>query len=227
MISGLVAFDMDGTLLDGRVIYSVGIKFGFLNKIEEIIKSPIFPYERSLRIAGLLKGLPVQEIIEVVEAIPIMKGAAETIKYLKNRNFVIGIVSDSYTLATGLVARKLGMDFHIANSLEVRDGVITGVLRMPMGWEKIGCYCRQSVCKRYHLTRLAKKYKLDLSDTIAIGDSTGDICMLESAGMGILFNPKENYLQENVDHVVLNKDLRLILNYLEDFYKSLKEKGLS
>lgn len=217
MISGLVAFDMDGTLLDGRVIYNIGSKFGLLDKVEEIIKSPMVPYERSLRVARLLKGLSAQEIMEIVEAIPIMEGAAETIKRLKDRNFKVGIISDSYTLATRIVARKLGMDFHVANSLEIRDGVITGFLRMAMGWEKIGCYCKQSVCKRYHLIYLAKKYGLNLSSTAAIGDSAGDLCMLESAGIGILFNPKENYIQENVDHVVLGKDLRLVLNYLESF----------
>ncbi|MEM1515402.1 MAG: HAD-IB family phosphatase [Candidatus Bathyarchaeia archaeon] len=217
MVLGLIAFDMDGTLLDGKVIYNVGSKIGLLHKIEKIVKSPIVPYEKSLRIARLLKGLSAHKIIEIVEAIPTMEGAVETVKRLKDRNFRVGIISDSYTLATEVVARKLRMDFHIAhiaNTLEIKDGVITGFLEMPMGWEKIGCYCKQSVCKRYHLIRLAKKYNVDLSNTVAIGDSAGDLCMLERAGIGILFNPQERYILRNADHVVFNKDLRLILNYL-------------
>lgn len=35
-ISKLIAFDMDGTLLEGRVIYSLGQRFGFTSKIEDI-----------------------------------------------------------------------------------------------------------------------------------------------------------------------------------------------
>lgn len=207
---------MDGTLLDGRVIYSVGDKLGFTSEIEKITASSAIPYERSKRIAKLLKGLSVSVFSEIVRAIPLMKGAAETVEQLKDKNCIVGIISDSYTLATEIVARKLSMDFHVANTLEVRNGVITGRLKMPMGWERIGCSCGQSVCKRYHLYRMAEKYGIEMSNTVAVGDSGADLCMLESAGVGILFNPRENDAK-NVDYVVQGKDLRLIMDCLKSY----------
>ncbi|MEM2911480.1 MAG: HAD-IB family phosphatase [Candidatus Bathyarchaeia archaeon] len=210
-----MVFDMDGTLLNGRVIYSIGHKLGFTSEIEKITRSSKIPYERSRKIAKLLRGLTVSEFTEVVRAIPFTKGAAKTVEQLKNKNYKVGIISDSYTLATEIVARRLKMDFHVANMLEVKNGVITGFLEMPMGWEKIGCHCKQSVCKRYHLIRLAKKYNLDLSRTVAVGDSVADLCMLESAGTGILFNPQENNIPKSISHIVRSKDLQLILAYLK------------
>ncbi|MGP3668003.1 MAG: HAD family hydrolase [Candidatus Bathyarchaeota archaeon] len=214
-MSRLVAFDMDGTLLNGRVIYTIGRKLGFTSEIEKIAKSSKIPYERSRKIAKLLRGLTVYEFTEIVKAIPLMKGAAETVKLLRDKNYKVGIISDSYTLATEIVARRLKMDFHVANMLEVKSGVITGFLKMPMGWEKIDCYCKQSVCKRYHLISLAKEYNLNLSKTVAIGDSIADLCMLESAGIGILFNPKDNNIPKNVvSYVIQGKDLQAILDYL-------------
>jgi len=207
---------MDGTLLDGRVIYTIGYKLGFTSEIEKITNSSKIPYERSRRIARLLRGLTVYEFTEIVNTIPLMKGAVKTVKQLKAKNYRVGIISDSYTLATEIVASRLKMDFQIANILEVKNGVITGFLEMPMGWEKIGCYCKQSVCKRYHLFRLAKGYKLDLSKTVAVGDSSADFCMLESAGIGILFNPKEDVIKHGVNYTVYGKDLKLILEYLND-----------
>lgn len=204
---------MDGTLLEGRVIYSIGDRLGFTSEIENITASSTIPYERSKRIAKLLKGLSISEFTEIVCAIPFMRGAAETVKQLKDKNCKVGIISDSYTLATEIVARRLNMDFHIANLLEVKNGIITGRLKMPMGWERIGCPCKQSVCKRYHLHRMAKKYGIDMSNTIAVGDSSADLCMLESAEIGILFNPRESNIK-NVGYIVHGKDLRLIMNYL-------------
>jgi len=205
---------MDGTLLDGRVIYAVGQEFGFKSEVEEITKSADVPYERSQRVAKLLKGLRVSEFTSVVKAIPLMKNAVEAVTQLKNENFKIGIISDSYTLATEIIARKIEMDFHVANRLEVKNDVFTGCLKMPLGWEKIGCDCRQSVCKRYHLISLAKKYRVDMSNTVAVGDSSADRCMLENAGVGILFNPQVGYMMKNVDCTVRSKDLNLVLDCL-------------
>ena len=207
---------MDGTLLDGRVIYIVGQKFGFSSEVEGITKSSKVPYGRSQRVAELLKGLTVSEFTGVVKAIPLMKGAVEAVKQLKNKNYKVGIISDSYTLATEIVARKLEMDFHVANRLEVKNDVFTGRLKMPLGWEKIGCNCRQSVCKRYHLISLAKKYRVDMSNTVAVGDSSSDRCMLENAGIGILFNPLEGNIMKNVNYTVRSKDLNLVLNCLKE-----------
>ncbi len=205
---------MDGTLLDGRVIYSIGNKLGFTSEIEKITKSSKIPYERSQRIAKFLRGLSVSEFTEIVNGIPLMEGAVETVKRLKDKNCKVGIISDSYTLATEIVVRRLNMDFHVTNMLEVKNGVITGFLKMPMGWEKIGCDCRQSVCKRYHLIHIAKKYNLNLYITVAVGDSSADLCMLNTAGIGILFNPRDGDITKNANYIVRGKDLRMILDYI-------------
>lgn len=210
----LVAFDMDGTLLNGRVIYSLGQRFGFLSAIKEISESSKAGYERSQSIAKLLRGLTVSEFTGIVRAIPLMKGAAQVVKRLRDKNYKVGIISDSYTQATEIVARKLGMGFHIANTLDAKNGVFTGRLKMPMGWQKIRCPCRQSVCKRYHLIKMAKRYGVDQSNTIAVGDSIADFCMIERAGIGIWFNPIDRNILRNAN-CVRGKDLRLILNYLE------------
>lgn len=212
----LVAFDMDGTLLNGRVIYSVGQRFGFLSTIKEILKSSKAGYERSQSIAKLLKGLAVSEFTEIVRAIPLMKGAVQVVKRLEAKNYKVGIISDSYTHATEIVASRLGMDFYVANTLKVKNGVFTGRLKMPMGWQKIGCPCKQSVCKRYHLRQMARRHGVNPSNTIAVGDSIADLCMIESAGIGIWFNPTDRKVLRTANYSVRGEDLRLILNYLKE-----------
>jgi phosphoserine phosphatase len=212
----LVAFDMDGTLLDGRVIYVAGQKFGFISEVERLVEVCKVPYERSRQVAKLLKGRTVAEFAGVVESIPLMKGAVEAVRQLKEGNCKVGIISDSYTLATEILACKLKMDFHVANRLEVQKGVFTGRVEMPLGWENVGCDCSQSVCKRYHLINEAKKYGVRVSETGAVGDSSSDRCMLENAGVGVLFNPLEDIVMKNVNCVVRSKDLNLVLTCLKE-----------
>jgi len=210
---------MDGTLLEGRVIYSLGEKFGFSSSIEEIANVSKFAYIRSRRIAKLLKGVEVKQFYEIVKAIPLTEGATQTVNRLKDAGYIVGIISDSYSTATGIVSSRLSMDFHIANKLEEKDGVFTGVLKMPQGWANIGCLCKQSVCKHYQLIRIAKKYAVNLRNTVAIGDSNSDRCMIENAGIGIWFTPVED---REIGHVIRVKNLNLIFRYLKNNKRELE-----
>src|ERR1700687_4390377 len=121
VIPRLVAFDMDGTLLAGRVIHALAQRLGFASELDKISQSGSPKYVRSKDVAKLLKGLRVSEFTEVVEGMRLVDGAVETIDTLRNRKYTIGIISDSYTLATTVLARKLKMDFHVANTLLVKD----------------------------------------------------------------------------------------------------------
>ncbi|MBI2937376.1 MAG: hypothetical protein HYY22_04145 [Thaumarchaeota archaeon] len=89
-ISKLIAFDMDGTLLKGLVIYSLGQRFGFTSKIEDITKSSRIAHERSRRIAKLLRGIRISEFIEIVRAIPLTKGVTQTVRHLQAENYIRG-----------------------------------------------------------------------------------------------------------------------------------------
>ncbi len=206
---------MDGTLFAGRVIYTLAQRLGFSPELGKISLAGSPKYVRSREIAKLLEGLRVSEFTEVVEGMQLMDGAAEAIEMLREQKYIIGIISDSYTLATGILARKLKMDFHFANTLAVREGVITGELSMPMGWEKIGCPCTQSVCKRYHLIKAAERYRVEMRDTVAVGDSEADSCMIGSAGVGIWFNAAADGLRREGRLVVEGRDLRLVPAHLK------------
>jgi phosphoserine phosphatase len=208
-VSGIGAFDMDGTLLEGRVIYAAAREFGFTAQLEESADSTP-PYLRSTEVARLLKGRSARQLAEVVRRIPLARGARSAVNQLKESGYKVGIISDSYTLATTLVARRLGLDFDIANVLEVRDDIMTGSILMPMGWEEIGCQCRQSVCKRYALRRLAQTYGVPMSATVAVGDSASDLCMIESAGAGIWFAPRGMVPPAEVEGALSVSELRAI-----------------
>ncbi|MEM2759503.1 MAG: HAD-IB family phosphatase [Nitrososphaerales archaeon] len=179
----LVAFDMDGTLLNGRLVFALGDRYGKSDMVREIMNKDIDCYEKSRQIAQLWHGLSASKVMEAIKLIPSINGASEVIDEFKKRGYKIGIISDSYTLATDYIVKKFKMHFHVANILEVKDGSLTGKIEMSLGWEKIGCWCRISVCKRYHLEKLASSMGITLQDTIAIGDTKNDLCMIDRAGI--------------------------------------------
>jgi phosphoserine phosphatase len=125
----------------------------------------------------------------------------------------VGIISDSYTVAADMVKERLGMDLVAANVLEFKDGKITGLVDMPLGWEKIGCFCKISVCKRYHLEEQARRYGVQIDSTMAVGDTKSDICMLQRAAIGIAFMPKDDSVLQATPNVVREPDLLKVLEF--------------
>jgi phosphoserine phosphatase len=56
---------------------------------------------------------------------------------------------------------------------------------------------------------------MTLDNTIAIGDTASDLCMIKAAAVGIAFNPKDKVLATNADRVIKNLDLREMLQYVD------------
>ncbi|MGN6346850.1 MAG: HAD-IB family phosphatase [Candidatus Nitrosocosmicus sp.] len=211
----LAVFDMDGTLINGRLIEALSKKFGLYTKVKEIQNdSSIFGYIKTQKIASLLKGIEEKEIMIAIESIPLMEGTKQVISTLKKAGFKTGIVTDSYSVAANNVAEKLGLDFFSSNRLRVSNGIITGDIDMPLGWDKINCYCKISVCKRYHLESHAMRYNIGIQDTVAIGDTQSDLCMVERAGTGIAFMPKDKQIGR-CNNIINRPNLTDMLGFID------------
>lgn len=211
--SGLVAFDMDDTLLNGRVVFEAAEHWGFKESVLKIMNLNIEKYRQSEAIATLFKGLDKEEALKIVKKIPLMPGCEETIRTLKASGYKIGIISDSYTFVTEYLKTRLALDFDEANVLEEQAGIFTGQLHMPLGWQNNNCTCQRSVCKRASLRRQAAKLGLIRGRTFAVGDNLGDICMLEEASVSIAFNPKYQDVSNAACYTV-HGDLRKILQHI-------------
>jgi phosphoserine phosphatase len=213
--SRLAVFDMDGTLINGRLIEVLSIKFGLHGQVKRIQSDEsISGYVKTHRIASVLKGMEEREIVIALESIPLAKNSLEVISLLKNKGFKIGIITDSYSIAAQTLANKLNLDFFCANHLKEDNGIVTGDIDMPLGWDKIGCFCKNSVCKRYHMEMHAERYGVDIENTIAIGDTKGDLCMIKQAGIGIAFMPKDKFINEAKNQVNI-PDMMGVLDFIK------------
>ena len=216
MLSNLAAFDMDGTLIQGRVVFALADRFDLSDKVRSIQSHSLMSgHEQTKAIAELFAGLTRKDLESAIASIPFTQHCERTISALKDRDYKVGIISDSYTIAAGLVADRLNLDFVMANKLQILNDKITGKVDMPLGWDSIGCYCKISVCKRYHLEKSAQRFSVPIKNTLAVGDTKSDICMIQRAGVGIAFMPKDEEIKKATDKIVSEPDLLKVLEFCE------------
>lgn len=214
--SNIAAFDMDGTLIQGRLVFALADRFDLSEKVRSIQSRPqITGHEQTKAIAALFAGLTKKDLESAIESIPLTKNSERTIAALKERDYRIGIISDSYTIAAGFVANRLNLDFVMANKLEVSNGRITGKVDMPLGWDRINCFCKISVCKRYHLEKSAHQFGVPIKNTLAVGDTKSDICMIQRAGVGIAFMPKDEDIKNASNNIIIESDLLKVLEFCQ------------
>jgi glucosyl-3-phosphoglycerate synthase len=209
----MIIFDMDNTLLEGSFIITAAEEFGFKDELVKIVTENSNPYTRTKSIARLLKNKSFDEILEVVDKIKIIDDAAMVIRELKKKGYICGIISDSYDIVTNHLKNKLKMDFSIGNELEFSKSIATGEVKVPSAFMRNKhSKCNHDFCKSNILFELAEKYKIDVKNIIAVGDSENDICLVKESGIGIAFCSKNNYLNLVADRIITEKSFIQILD---------------
>jgi glucosyl-3-phosphoglycerate synthase len=209
----MIVFDMDNTLLESSFIMTAAQEFNFRDDLIKIVTEYTNSFTRTKSIARLLKGRSLDEILGVVDKIKIIDDAASVIKELKKKGYICGIISDSYDVVTNHLKNKLKMDFSIANELEFSKSIATGEVKVPSAFMRNDkSRCNHDFCKSNVLFQLAEKYNIDIKNTIAIGDSENDICLIKESGIGIAFCSNNNYLNLVADRIISEKSFGQILD---------------
>lgn len=209
----MIIFDMDNTILEGSFITAAADAFNFRDQLIKIVTESDNHYTRTKAIAKLLKNRSFGEILEVVDGIKIIDDAAETMRELKRKGYIIGIISDSYDVVTNHLKNKLKMDFSVANELEFSKSIATGEVKVPSAFLRNDTSkCKHDFCKSNVLFQLAEKYNIDKKNIIAVGDSENDICLVRESGIGIAFNSGNKFLNMVADKIITEKSFRPILD---------------
>jgi phosphoserine phosphatase SerB len=208
----MVVFDMDDTLLQGRFVDTAAKEFGFIDALMDIRQGETDPVLTTKRIAKLFKGRNIGELISVTNKIPVVEDAAEVIKSLKQRGYLVGIISDSYDCIANHVKNTLKMKVSLANELEFSKGVCTGEVKIPSFFiNSEESICKHAVCKTNALINLLKKYDMNIKNTIAAGDSLNDLCIIRQAGLGIAFCTNNELLNHYADIIINEKSFARLL----------------
>lgn len=182
----LICFDMDSTLIQTECIDELAKRAGVGDKVKAITARAMhgeidFKESFKERVA-LLKGLDASVMKDIAENMPITEGTDRLMSVLKTCGYKIAILSGGFTYFGEYLRKKYGIDYVYANELEIGDdGKLTGryVGDIVDGQRKAEL-----------LKLIAQVERVNLAQTIAVGDGANDLPMIGEAGLGIAFHAK-------------------------------------
>ena len=210
----LICFDMDSTLIQTECIDELAERAGVGDKVREITERAMrgeidFTESFTERVA-LLKGLDESVMREIAENLPITEGVERLMFVLKRYGYKIAILSGVFTYFCNYLKQKYGID-----ELEIVDGKLTGRYLGDVVDGKR---------KAELLKLIAQVEKVDIAQTIAVGDGANDLPMLSTAGLGIAFHAKPKVVA-NAKQSINTIGLDGVLYFLGFKDSYLEERG--
>lgn len=207
----LVAFDMDGTLIEeDSCWWIIHRHFGAHEKAIQNLRS----YERGeidyvefmRRDIALWQPRPhISQIEKILKDIQPTPSAGDVISEINRRGYQLTMITGGIDILAERIARQLGIQRVLANGLAVDGrGYLTGE----------GIF-RVEPCQKHEiLAKLANELGMTLDECVAVGDSKYDSNFLKHAGLAVAIGD-DSTLTEVADVVISDiKDFPQLLDYL-------------
>ena len=201
--------DVDSTLIEQEVIELLADFAGVMPEVKLITEQAMageLDFKQSLeKRVGLLEGLSDEIFSQLKTQISLTPGVVELISAVHAKGGRIGAVSGGFRQILEPLADEIGLDYWMANSLEIVEGKLTGKVSGPV---------IDAETKATALRTWADDCGLPTEQTIAVGDGANDIQMLKSAGYAVAFRPKP-VLRQYADLVIEENSLLPLIEKLD------------
>ena len=182
----LVAMDMDSTLITIECIDELGTMAGKKPEIARITEQAMrgeIDYPESLRRrVSLLSGLEEAALGRVYdERLRLAPGAEKLLAVCKKHGVRLLLVSGGFSFFTERLKARLDFDYTISNTLELKDGHLTG---------KVLGEIVDADAKAAKFRSVVKELGASKEQIVAIGDGANDLKMMAEAGTSVAFHAK-------------------------------------
>lgn len=204
----LIVMDIDSTLINEEVIDLLGEEAGVGEQVAAITERAMrgeIDFKQALEErVGLLAGLGQEVFDRTFERVTFTPGALELVQAAHERGWKVGVVSGGFHEVADKIVAAAGIDFCLANHLEVVEGKLTG---------KLAAVIVTRERKLDALRSWAHELGLPLSQTVAMGDGANDIPMIQAAGTGIAFCAKPK-TREAAPFAINERNLMLAMDII-------------
>jgi len=205
----LAIFDVEGVIYDAEYLPLLAEKVNKENKIWEITKKglegKIDWVEGLKQRVELLRGINYDTCIQVANSLPIMTGAREACRALKDAGWKLMAVSGGFTIITDRLKEELGLDFIYSNELVFKDGKLDDVV-VNVDADK----AKAAMIK-------VNEWNEKKENIITVVDGANDVKLFDITGFGIAFRAQD--LVKDLATVTLDeKDLSKIVGLINTHY---------
>ena len=211
----LVAFDMDGTLVDVSSSWAfVHEHLGLSNAdgLRRFMEGSIDDLEFIRSDVHLWKtvrpGISVEDLEEILAQVPLMPGAHDLMRGLRERGILTAIVSGGIDLLARRIGKELRMDYVLANGIRTDAAgrlIEEGILRVPI--KK----------KDEVLARIQEQLGIRPEETASVGNSEIDVALFRRSRVGIAFKTEDRAVRASATNVLADHDLTHVLRVLDAF----------
>ena len=205
----LAIFDVEGVLYDAEFLPLLAEKVNKENKIWEITKKGIegkIDWVEGLKErVNLLNGIDYDTCVQVANSLPIMTGAREACRALKDAGWKLLAVSGGFTIITDRLKKELGLDFVYSNELVFKDGKLDDVI-VNVDADK----AKAAMIK-------IREWDEKKENITAVVDGANDVKLFDISGFGIAFRAQD--LVKDLATVALDEnDLSKIVGLINSHY---------
>ena len=205
----LAIFDVEGVIYDAEYLPILAEKVNKENKIWEITKKglegKIDWVEGLKQRVELLRGMNYDTCIQVANSLPIMIGAREACRTLKDAGWKLMAVSGGFTIITDRLKKELCLDFVYSNELVFKDGKLDGVI-VNVDSDK----AKSAMIK-------IREWDEKKENITTVVDGANDVKLFDISGFGIAFRAQD--IVKDLATVTLDeKDLSKIVGLINTHY---------
>ena len=206
---GEICLDMDMTSVQIEGIDEIARRLNVFDKVSEITSKAMhggldFAQSLTLRVS-MLKDGNASVIEDVKKIMRETDGLDVLMQTVSKASWVKGICSGGFEQLICVLDKKYNLDMVCANSLEIKDGKLTG---------KVDKRIVDAEVKKEGVRKLQQEHNIKDSQIIVLGDGANDLKMIEVAALGIAYHAKP-LVQKTAPFSINYSDLTAVALLLE------------